>query len=150
MLGPDYLGRKPHFEGQTLTVIGFKPRYVNSVMVQDSSGMISLLPLDDVDRVLRSGGKVCDTGEVSRGRLRNGKSRFTPESLSEAQEQSELGCQASISNRNYVPCGKLLTHVLEFTDEEARKCLVICENHAGLVGKRTILDGWCNVSVTPL
>jgi hypothetical protein len=54
-LGPDYPdNRKPSFEGQPLTVVDFKPRYVNQVVVEDPSGCQSLLPLGEVEKALRS------------------------------------------------------------------------------------------------
>jgi hypothetical protein len=54
MFGANYANtRKPLFEGQMLTVVGFKPRYVNQIVVQDPNGCQSLLPLDMVEKALR-------------------------------------------------------------------------------------------------
>jgi hypothetical protein len=154
MFGPDYRGRKPPFEGQTVTVLGFKPRYKNDVVVEDPTGTVSLMPLEMVERALRSQRETHANGEVIRGEVQSAKKRFNLSTRGEAQKQhlftAKSGCQASRSNRNYVPCGKAVTHVLEFTDEERRKRLLICKNHASQVDERTILDGWCDVSVTPL
>jgi hypothetical protein len=53
ILGAEYANtRKPTFEGQVLTVVGFKPRYVNQVVVQDSNGHECLLRLSDVEKAL--------------------------------------------------------------------------------------------------
>lgn len=46
--------RKPPFEGQVLTVVGFEPKYKNNVVVQDANGTESLLPLDMVEKGLQS------------------------------------------------------------------------------------------------
>jgi hypothetical protein len=46
--------RKPSFEGQVLTVVGFEPRYKNNVVVQDVNGIASLLPLGMVEKGLQS------------------------------------------------------------------------------------------------
>jgi hypothetical protein len=47
--------RKPPFEGQVLTVVGFEPKYKNNVVVQDVNGTESLMPLDMVEKGLHSG-----------------------------------------------------------------------------------------------
>jgi hypothetical protein len=53
ILGPEAASHsKPLFEGQALTVVGFKPRYVNNVLVQDASGRISMMPADMVAKGL--------------------------------------------------------------------------------------------------
>ena len=46
--------RKPPFEGQVLTVVGFEPKYKNDVVVQDVNGKESLMPLDMVEKGLHS------------------------------------------------------------------------------------------------
>jgi hypothetical protein len=54
ILGPQYHeGFKPPFEGQVLTVVGFKPRLVNNVVVRDANGYEGLLPLDMVEKGLK-------------------------------------------------------------------------------------------------
>jgi hypothetical protein len=63
---------------------------------------------------------------------------------------SDLPCEATKNEDVYVLCGKPATHVFEFEDEEGRKHLFLCNDHAGQVDKRTILDGWSDVRVTPL
>lgn len=53
ILGPEYAdSRKPPFEGDVLTVVGFKPRYINNIVVRDSKGNLSLMPADMVERAL--------------------------------------------------------------------------------------------------
>jgi hypothetical protein len=53
MFGPEFANtRKLPFEGQMLTVVGFKPRYVNQVEVQDPNGYRCLLPLYMVEKAL--------------------------------------------------------------------------------------------------
>lgn len=53
LLGTDNASTfKPPFEGQVLTVVGFEPRYVNKVVVQDPNGAQSLLTLDMVEKAL--------------------------------------------------------------------------------------------------
>lgn len=47
-------GRKPPFEGEMMTVVGFKPRYVNQVVVRDPNGHECLMRLCDVERALRT------------------------------------------------------------------------------------------------
>jgi hypothetical protein len=46
--------RKPPFESQVMTVVGFEPKYKNNVVVQDANGRESLLPLDMVEKGLQS------------------------------------------------------------------------------------------------
>jgi hypothetical protein len=54
ILGPQYHeGFKPPFEGQVLTVVGFKPRYKNNVVVRDENGNDSLMPLDMAEKGLK-------------------------------------------------------------------------------------------------
>ena len=53
ILGPDGERCKPSFEGQVLTVIGHKPRYVNNVVVRDEHGHQCLLPLYEVEKGLK-------------------------------------------------------------------------------------------------
>jgi hypothetical protein len=55
LLGEDYHGRIPSFEGQALTVVGFRPQYVNSVVVADEAGRDFLLRPQLVERALRLG-----------------------------------------------------------------------------------------------
>jgi len=45
---------KPPFEGKMLTVVEFKPRYVNQVLAQDSQGYQCLLPLSYVEKALKA------------------------------------------------------------------------------------------------
>ncbi len=60
ILGEDFAGPKPPYDGQVLRVIGFKPRYVNQVEVRDAQGRRGLLPLDMVEKALRLEGKLSD------------------------------------------------------------------------------------------
>ena len=53
IIGEGACGRKPPFEGQMLTVVQFKPRYVNQVLVRDPNGYESLLPLSMVEKALQ-------------------------------------------------------------------------------------------------
>ena len=54
ILGEAYANsRKPPFEGTILKVVGFRPRYVNQVVVEESSGCQSLLPLWEVEKGLK-------------------------------------------------------------------------------------------------
>lgn len=46
--------RKPPFEGQVLTVVGFEPTYKNNVVLQEADGKECLMPLDMVERGLQS------------------------------------------------------------------------------------------------
>jgi hypothetical protein len=53
--GAEYAGsRKPPFEGMTLKVVDFKPRYVNQIVVQSANGYQCLLPLWEVEKALKS------------------------------------------------------------------------------------------------
>jgi hypothetical protein len=54
VFGSDYRGKLPPFEGQLLTVVGFKPRYKNNVVVCDEDGSDSLMPLEMVEEALAS------------------------------------------------------------------------------------------------
>lgn len=54
IFGEDFTGRKPPFDGQVLTVVGFVPRYKNNVVMQNVNGEESLLPLDMVEKGLQS------------------------------------------------------------------------------------------------
>jgi hypothetical protein len=45
--------RKPPFEGMTLKVVDFKPRYVNQIVVQEPNGGQCLLPLWEVEKALQ-------------------------------------------------------------------------------------------------
>lgn len=54
ILGEAYANsRKPPYEGTILTVVGFRPRYVNQVIVEEPSGCQSLLPLWEVEKALK-------------------------------------------------------------------------------------------------
>jgi hypothetical protein len=46
--------RKPPFEGQVLTVVGFVPRYKNNVVLREANGEECLMPLDMVEKALQS------------------------------------------------------------------------------------------------
>jgi len=52
ILGSDHPSRRPPYEGKMLTVVGFKPRYVNNVVVCDEDGNESLMPLGMVEKAL--------------------------------------------------------------------------------------------------
>ena len=53
ILGPEYAGvRKPPYEGQVLTVVGFRPHLKNNVVVRDPNGNVSLMPLHMVEKAL--------------------------------------------------------------------------------------------------
>ena len=53
IFGDDFANaRKPPFEGQVLTVVAFKPRYVNQIVAQDQYGHVILLRLSDVEKCL--------------------------------------------------------------------------------------------------
>ena len=53
ILGEQFHGRNPPFEGQVLTVVGFEPRYKNNVVLQDVNGNESLLTLSMVEKGLQ-------------------------------------------------------------------------------------------------
>ena len=53
LLGPDYASKKPRYEGQLLTVIGFQPWLVNNVIVRDPEGRLSLMPSWMVELALK-------------------------------------------------------------------------------------------------
>ena len=52
ILGSQYGGKMPPYEGQVLTVVGFKPRYKNNIVVRDSNGYEFLMPLEMVEKAL--------------------------------------------------------------------------------------------------
>jgi hypothetical protein len=54
IFGEHFGGRRPPYEGQVLTVAGFKPRYKNNVAVRDANGKESLMPLQMVEKGLQS------------------------------------------------------------------------------------------------
>jgi hypothetical protein len=54
ILGEQFSGRKPPFEGRVLTVVGFEPKYKNNVVVQDVDGKEFLMPLDMAEKGLQS------------------------------------------------------------------------------------------------
>jgi hypothetical protein len=54
ILGDQFGGRKPPFEGQLLTIVGFKPKYKNNVVVQDVHGKEFLMPLEMAEKGLQS------------------------------------------------------------------------------------------------
>jgi hypothetical protein len=52
-LGLEYAKRKkPPFEGEVLTIVGFMPRYVNNVVVRAHNGPQFLMPLYIVQKAL--------------------------------------------------------------------------------------------------
>lgn len=53
VLGHDYCGKQPPYEGQVLKVVGFRPRLKNNVIVMESNGRYSLMPLWMVEKALR-------------------------------------------------------------------------------------------------
>jgi hypothetical protein len=54
ILGADFSSaRTLPFEGKTMTVVDFKPRYVNQIVVRDPNGYQCLLPLYTVEKALR-------------------------------------------------------------------------------------------------
>jgi hypothetical protein len=55
--------RKPSFEGQILTVVGFKPHYVNQIVARDPGGYEILLPLSTVERVVKLQARQIDIDE---------------------------------------------------------------------------------------
>ena len=54
VFGSGYRGKTPPFEGQLLTVVGFKPKYKNNVVVRDENGLESLMPMDMVEKALKA------------------------------------------------------------------------------------------------
>ena len=52
--GEHYSGLKPPYEGQVLTVVGFKPRYKNNIVMHDANGKSLLMPLQMVEKGLQS------------------------------------------------------------------------------------------------
>ena len=54
ILGGHFSGRKPPFEGRVLTIVGFKPKYKNNVLLQDVDGKELLMPLDMAEKGLQS------------------------------------------------------------------------------------------------
>jgi len=52
ILGEHFSWRKPPFEGQVLTVVGFEPRFKNNVVVLNVNGEESLIPLNMAERGL--------------------------------------------------------------------------------------------------
>jgi hypothetical protein len=53
VLGPEYANdRKPPYDGQVLTIVGFRPRLKNNVVVRDPKGNVSLMPLQMVEKAL--------------------------------------------------------------------------------------------------
>jgi hypothetical protein len=54
IFGDEYANsRKLPFEGKLLTVVGFKPHYVNQIVLQDPYGHEFLFRLSDVETALR-------------------------------------------------------------------------------------------------
>jgi hypothetical protein len=77
VLGPEYAdSRKPPFEGMVLTVVGFEPRYVNQVVVQQPCGCQGLLP---------TGGR---EGSSAKGRAGRQTGSLTSRIASEPSEQA--------------------------------------------------------------
>jgi hypothetical protein len=54
ILGEYSSRRKPPFEDQLLTVVGFKPRLKNNVVVMDVNTTELLMPLEMVEKALQS------------------------------------------------------------------------------------------------
>jgi hypothetical protein len=54
ILGEHFNGRKPPYEGQVLTVVGFEPKNKNNVVVRDANANESLMPLNMVEKGLQS------------------------------------------------------------------------------------------------
>jgi len=55
ILGPeDAKGFKPPHEGHLLTVVGFRPHYVNNVVVREANGYESFMPLWMVEKAWTS------------------------------------------------------------------------------------------------
>jgi hypothetical protein len=53
ILGTEYENAQmPLYEGQVLMIVGFKPRLINNVVVQEPNGRYSLMPLWMVERAL--------------------------------------------------------------------------------------------------
>jgi hypothetical protein len=52
ILGSQYRGKKPPFDGRILTVVGFRPSRVNKVVVAESNGRCSLMLLSMVEKAL--------------------------------------------------------------------------------------------------
>ena len=52
ILGSQYCGKMPPYEGQVLTVVGFKPRLKNNIVVRNSNGYEFLMPLEMVQKAL--------------------------------------------------------------------------------------------------
>jgi hypothetical protein len=52
IMGLEYSGHKPPYEGQELTIVGFTPKNKNNVVVRDPTGNQSLMPLDMVEKGL--------------------------------------------------------------------------------------------------
>ena len=53
ILGPEYASlRKPPYEGQALTVVGFRLHLKNNVVVRDPNGNVSVMPLHMVEKAL--------------------------------------------------------------------------------------------------
>lgn len=64
ILGPEYANaRKPPYEGRVLTVVGFEPRLKNDIIVRDSNGKFSLMPLWMAERAISP---ESDCGNVGR------------------------------------------------------------------------------------
>jgi hypothetical protein len=72
ILGPEYAGvRKPPYEGQVLTVVGFRRRLKNNVVVRDPNGNVSVMPLYMAEKALCL--KSLQTRPNQRGGHRNGR-----------------------------------------------------------------------------
>lgn len=94
VLGRGYAGEIPRFEGQVLTVVGFRPRLVNNVIVCDPTGDWWVMPQSMVEHALRHqasqrkdttpDGGVMSTGKRSKASgnsLFRGKQARTPRIL---------------------------------------------------------------------
>jgi hypothetical protein len=53
VLGAEYASmRNPPYDGQAITIAGFRPRFKSNVVVQERNGKHSLMPLEMVERAL--------------------------------------------------------------------------------------------------
>lgn len=53
VLGSEYAElKRPPYDGQIVTVVGFRPRLVNSVLVRYGKGDISVMPLEMAEKAL--------------------------------------------------------------------------------------------------
>jgi hypothetical protein len=65
ILGLEYASvRKPPYEGQLLTIVGFRPRLKNNVVVRHAAGDYSLMPLYMVEKALSLKSLQIETAEM--------------------------------------------------------------------------------------